>query len=126
MNGAPAFGSGLQSWLERAPGFNAEHIQTPLRMMGQSLGGTSYIISEWEIYSRLRHLHKPVEIAVMPDINRHPSHNTQNPRQIMAIQQSSLDWFSFWLMGREDASPQKREQYARWNRLRNLQTSSTP
>ena len=125
VNGASAFGSGLQSWLVRAPGFNAEHIHTPLRMMGQSLGGIAYLMSKWEIYSRLRYLKRPVEIAVMPDIDRHPAHNPQNPRQLMAIQDSSLDWLTFWLEGREDPNPQKREQYMRWHRLQELQTSST-
>jgi hypothetical protein len=120
MNGAAPFGAGLKQWLERAPGFNAEHMQAPLLMIGQSSNAITYIIGEWEIYSRLRFLHRPVEIYVMPDIDRHPSHNTQNPRQIVAIQERAIDWLSFWLTGREDSDPQKREQYVRWHALRAL------
>jgi hypothetical protein len=123
MNGAPAFGDGLQQWMTRAVGFNAEHIHTPLRMIGQS-GGTHYIIGKWEIYSRLRHLNKPVDMYVMPEANTHPSHTPQNPRQIIAIQEAAIDWLSFWLTGREDSSPDKREQYRRWRGFRD--SSSTP
>jgi hypothetical protein len=126
MNGAPPFGEGLKKWLVHAPGFNADHIHTPLHLMGQSMGGIPSILSKWEIYSRLRHFEKPVEISVMPDINRHPSHNTQNPRQIMAIQQTALDWLTFWLTGAENPKPLEPDQYERWHRFRAQQDSSTP
>jgi hypothetical protein len=123
MNGAPAFGPGLQEWLKRAPGFNADHIHTPLRIMGQS-SGISFIIGEWEIYSRLRHLHKPVEIYMMPDADKNPAHTPQNPRQIMAVQEGAIDWLSFWLTGREDLDPQKRSQYTRWRAFRRRQDAT--
>jgi hypothetical protein len=123
-NGATAFGAGLQEWLKHAPGFNAEHIHTPLRMIGQS-DGMPLIMAKWEIYSRLRYLKKPVEFYMMPQADKHPSHIPQNPRQITAIQEGVIDWFSFWLTGREDSSPQKREQYARWRAFAALQTAAT-
>jgi hypothetical protein len=117
MNGAPAFGDGLQQWLKRAPGFNAEHIRTPLRMIGQS-AGVEVIISKWEIYSRLHHLKKPVEMYLMPEADTHPSHTPQSPKQILAIQEGVLDWFTFWLSGREDPNPLKIDQYSRWRAFR--------
>ena len=116
-NGGPAFGVGLQKWLALAPGFNAERIHTPLRIIGLS-GGIPLIIGQWEIYSRLKYLKKPVEMVMMPDADTHPSHVPQNPRQIMAVQYGVIDWFSFWLTGREDSSPSKRAQYARWHAFR--------
>ncbi len=30
---------------------------------------------------------------------------------------ATWDWFNFWLQGREDASPAKRQQYERWHAL---------
>jgi hypothetical protein len=123
MNDGPAFGDGLQKWIARAVGFNAEHIHTPLYMIGQT-NGTQIIMSKWEIFSRLRYLKKPVEMYLMPEANTHPSHNPQNPRQIMAVQEKSIDWLTFWLTGREDPSPQKRDQYARWRVFRTSQASS--
>jgi dipeptidyl aminopeptidase/acylaminoacyl peptidase len=117
VNGAPAFGDGLQQWLKRAPGFNAEHIRTPLRMIGQS-AGVEVIMSKWETYSRLHYLKKPVEMYLMPEADTHPSHRPQSPKQILAIQEGVLDWFSFWLSGREDPNPQKIDQYSRWRTFR--------
>ena len=78
-NGADAFGPGLQEWIKNAPGFNAEHIHSPLLMIEQSQG-VPMIISQWEIFSRLRHLKKPVQMYVMPRANKHPSHLPQNPQ----------------------------------------------
>jgi len=123
MNGATAFGEGLQQWIARAPGFNAEHMHAPLRMIGQS-AGIGLIIGEWEIYSRLRHLKRPVEMYMMPGADKYPSHTPQNPRQIMGIQEGVIDWLSFWLTGREDPSPQKREQYERWQAYRAVQAEA--
>jgi hypothetical protein len=125
MNGAPAFGEGLQKWLARSAGFNAEHIHTPLYMIGQS-GGIQYIIGKWEIFSRLRYLKKPVEMYLMPEADTHPSHTPQNPRQIMAIQEAAVDWLNFWLTGREDLSPQKRDQYRRWRAFQQSSIVSDP
>jgi hypothetical protein len=125
MNDAPAFGNGLQKWLTRAVGFNAEHIHTPLLMTAQC-GGLEMIIAKWEIFSRLKYLKKPVELYLMPEADAHPTHSPQNPRQVLAIQEHALDWFSFWLTGREDPSPQKAEQYRRWQGLKSSSAVSNP
>jgi hypothetical protein len=124
-NGGPAFGAGLQTWLAHAPGFNAEHMHVPLMMIGQS-GGIVQIIGEWEVYSRLRHLNKPVQMYMMPQADKHPAHNTQNPRQIIAVQQKAIDWVDFWLTGREDSRPDRREQYTRWHRLTSSSAVANP
>ena len=118
VNGAEPFDEGLDLWLKNAPGFNVHRVHTPLRMVEQSLGLFG-VLAKWEIFSRLRYLKKPVEFYVAPD-TAHGAHTTQNPRQIMAIQQGTIDWFDFWLNGREDASPQKAQQYEQWRELRKL------
>lgn len=115
--GAPAFGPGLLRWLTEAPGYNAERVSAPLLMVGQSPSAVSYIMASWEMFSRLRYLNKPVEMYLMPDIDDHPSHTPQNPRQILALQRKVLDWFDFWLNSAEDPEPGKREQYSRWRNL---------
>jgi hypothetical protein len=125
MNGTSAFGAGLQDWVSRAPGFNVDHIHTPLLMIGQQ-SGLIAIIGSWEIYSRLRHLRRAVDLYVMPDADRFPSHLPQNPRQILSIQEHVIDWLSFWLTDREDPSAHKQAQYQRWHRFRELQTLARP
>ena len=117
--GARPFGDGLKVWLERAPAFNADKVRTPLRLQIES-GGLSTVLAKWEMFSRLRQLGKPVEFYVIPDVE-HGSHGLQNPAQCLAAQQGAVDWFDFWLNGREDLDPKKAQQYARWRKLRELQ-----
>lgn len=116
INGALPFGDGMKVWLERAPGFMADRIRTPLRLQRES-GGLSGLLGSWEMFNRLRLLDKPVEYFVIPDI-RNGSHALQNPAQCLAAQQGAVDWFDFWLNGNEDNDPEKRDQYSRWRELR--------
>lgn len=122
-NGGAPYGDGLKAWLENAPGFNADKVATPLRLQIES-AGLETILSKWEMFTRLRQLKKPVELYVAPDIE-HGSHGLQNPRQCLAVQQGAVDWFDFWLNGREDPDPAKAEQYARWQKLREQSRTSS-
>jgi dipeptidyl aminopeptidase/acylaminoacyl peptidase len=120
--GAPAFGAGLKTWLDRSTGFNVDVIHAPILLIGQSGGGMQgYILGEWEILGRLRELHRPVEMYLMPEIDTHPSHNPQNPDQVIAVQERTVDWFDFWLNGHEMSGVDKTTQYARWRLLRQQQ-----
>lgn len=117
INGAEPYAEGLLKWVERAPGFNAHHVTAPLLMIEQSHGGRGGVLAKWELFSRLRSLGKPVEMFVMPDV-LYGAHTTQNPRQILAVQERTIDWFDFWLNGREDTAPRKLAQYQGWRALR--------
>jgi hypothetical protein len=63
---------------------------------------------------------------LMPDVDTHPSHTPQSPKQILAIQDGVLDWFSFWLTGREDPNPEKFDQYQRWRTFRTSSAGTDP
>jgi hypothetical protein len=123
-NGAEPYGAGLQQWLENAPGFNADRIHAPLLMQVQS-NGIAGILGMWELFSRLRHLQRPVELYASPDL-LHAIHNTQNPGQIAGIQQRVVDWFEFWLRGSEDPDPEKSAQYRRWEELCDMHKAASP
>jgi dipeptidyl aminopeptidase/acylaminoacyl peptidase len=112
------FGDGLKTWLDESPAFNVERIRTPLQQLlySPSEGNASFLL-HWEMFSRLRFLHKPVELYVIPDI-KHGSHEIQNPRQQLALQGRALDWWRFWLLDEEDADESKSEQYKSWRALR--------
>lgn len=116
IHGDRPFGRGLGKWIERAPGFNAERVRTPLLTIVQSTGMLDVLL-KWELFARLRYLGKAVEMYVMPDA-MYGAHCTQHPKQILAVQQRSIDWFDFWLNGREDANESKIRQYERWRVLR--------
>jgi dipeptidyl aminopeptidase/acylaminoacyl peptidase len=123
--GAPAYGSGLKTWLDHATGFNVDAIHAPVLLIGQSAGARVIILEQWEILSLLRHLKRPVEMYVMPEIEAHPSHYPQNPRQVMAVQERAVDWFDFWLNGHEMPGKEKAAQYERWRRLRSEQAEGS-
>lgn len=119
MHGAAPFGTGLQAWIDKAPGFGADRVRTPLLKIEQSHALLGVLV-KWEIFARLRYLKKPVEYYVLPNA-RHGVHNTQNPAQIIAVMERSADWFAFWLTGSQDPAPHKRAQYVRWRELRALE-----
>lgn len=118
-NGGHPFGEGIRTWADMAPGFNADHVHSPLRMELDS-GPIDLILCAWEMFSNLRYLQKPVELFVIPDI-QHGVHILQNPAQRLASQGGTVDWFCFWLKNEEDSDPAKAAQYARWRKLRDLQ-----
>jgi len=117
--GATPFGDGVGVWMREAPGFNADKVRTPLRLELDS-GPISGILTQWEMFSALRFLRKPVELFVIPDIE-HGVHILQNPAQRLASQGGTVDWFCFWLKNEEDPDPTKACQYVRWRELRKLQ-----
>lgn len=112
------FGKGLKSWLEGSPNFLLEHVHGPVMLEAMSsLSGTQ---SQWEIYSLLKQLRKPVELYVVPEARDRGSHPMVLPRQKLASLEQLVDWFDFWLNGREQDDPAKAEQYQRWRKLREL------
>jgi len=117
-NGARAIGDGVEAWMRMAPGFNADKVHTPLRMEIDT-GPVDSVLRDWELFSNLRYLRKPVELFVIPDIRR-GVHVLQNPAQRLASQGATVDWFCFWLKGEEDSTPSKQAEYDRWRKLKML------
>ncbi|RDS85053.1 hypothetical protein DWU98_03715 [Dyella monticola] len=120
-DGSEPFGAGLKDWLEHAPTFNVEHIRAPLLLMvtDSFAGKAAPLAMQWEMFSRLRHLNKPVELYVIPNIER-GDHHPQNPTQLLALQERTMDWWLYWLKDERDPDKLKRQQYAAWDRLRIL------
>ena len=108
------FRDGFGLWLERAPGFNTGRVKTPLRSETYSLQG---VLTHWEMHIALKMLKKPTELVIFQD----GAHELVKPRQRYASLQGNVDWFSFWLQGKEDPDAEKAEQYARWRELKKLQ-----
>lgn len=120
VNGGAPFGATLAEWLKATPGFNAERIRTPLLQIEQSSALVGVVL-RWELFERLRYLNKPVELWVIPNASL-GVHNTQNPEQLIAIQSRVIEWFRFWLTDEESIDRAQQTQYARWRRLRLLQS----
>lgn len=115
-NAAP-FGEGLKTWLSDAPGFNLDKVQVPVRLVAL---GPYALLSQWEWYTGLTLQKKPVELVLIP----HGTHLGGIVSARMLEEQGLVDWFSFWLQGKEDPDPAKRDQYSRWEALRNLRPAA--
>ena len=114
MVGAPPFGSGLPTWLKRAPLFNIDKMSAALQVV--ALGRPSLLFM-WEPYAAMRYLNKPVDLILL----NNDEHVLTNPLARLASQGGTVDWFRFWLQDHEDPDPAKAEEYKRWRELRKLQ-----
>lgn len=101
----PAFWRNMS--LER----NASRINTPILMQ---LADDEFRLS-LEAFGALHEFNKPVEMYVYPG----EFHVKWQPVHRRAVYARNLDWFSFWLQGKEDPAPAKAAQYARWRAMRN-------
>ena len=122
VNGGKPWGAGLVNWAARSPTFNLDKVKAPLLVT--ALGRFS-LMSGWEPYAGLHRLGKPVEMQWLRRENA--THVLTRPSQRYLSQQSAVDWFDFWLNGREDpapADPARSERFARWRELRKLQQAA--
>jgi dipeptidyl aminopeptidase/acylaminoacyl peptidase len=110
--GKPPFGDGLQAWVDDAPTFHLEKVETPLLMWDSELP-----LWQWDWYAVLRRLKKPVEYWVFPQ-GAHEAYRVSDRLRSNGL---LVDWFQFWLLGQEDTESRKADQYRRWERLCDLQ-----
>jgi dipeptidyl aminopeptidase/acylaminoacyl peptidase len=114
VNGVEPIGTGLNSWLERAPAFNLDKVSTPVRI--ENYGPRSYLGS-WEWYSVLTRLGKPVDFIWIPQ----GTHLLVKPWDRLTSQQGNVDWFRFWLFGNTCGGTEN-GTCARWRELASLTT----
>lgn len=114
--GAQPYGEGLDQWMAHVPGLRTDRIQAPVLI---AAGDPGHLLPLWGLYAPLRQQGKAVELQYI----RGGQHNLIKPLQILAHQELIVDWFDFWLNGREDPSTGKLDQYRRWRGFR--ESSST-
>jgi len=110
VNGGKPSRENLPSWLDRAPGFNMERVETPVRIEGY--GNFAYLAA-WEWYRRLTEQKKPVELIFLPD----GTHLLVKPWERLTSLEGNVDWFVFWLKGEESNDENKKSEFERWRRL---------
>lgn len=108
--GAPTFDS-LCEWFMRNPMYHLNRTTAAVRI--EAIGPDS-LLGLWETYATLRNGKRPVDLIYYP----YGSHVLKKPRERLASQGGSVDWFRFWLQGYEDPKLEKVEQYRRWRALR--------
>lgn len=110
--GGPPYGATYKNYERLSPALNVANMQIPLlREYGPVIGFQSL-----EFYAAAKRYGKQVEQYIYPD----EPHIFSQPVHRIASMQRNLDWFNFWLQGKEDADPAKTEQYKRWRELKKL------
>lgn len=110
VNGG-AFWSRKEAWLEHAPSFNIDRVQTP------SLFAFNNKQSLWqalEIVGAFRLNNRPLELICFPE----GEHQLQRPRERFASMDATVDWMSFWLLGEQHSGSGKADRYERWQGMR--------
>jgi dipeptidyl aminopeptidase/acylaminoacyl peptidase len=88
-----------------------KRISTPLLYEAHGVWAVEHAAG---MHDRLEAWGRPNEILYLATA----PHELILPQHRMTSLQTSLDWWEFWLMGREDQTPEKRDMYAHWHRLR--------
>lgn len=97
-------------WRPLSLGLNASRLATPLLMQ---LADDEYLLA-LDSFMSLREQNQPVEMFVFPGEH----HIKVQPAHRLAIYLRNLDWFSFWLLGKETNRTGDTTQLARWRALR--------
>jgi dipeptidyl aminopeptidase/acylaminoacyl peptidase len=111
LNGASPFGQGLYQWVRNTSDFQLDRIKTPVRLEAY---GPPTLLFNWEWFSGLSHLHKPVDLIYIPE----GTHELKKPSHRLISQGGDVDWMSFWIENYEEPYPGKADQYRRWRDLR--------
>ncbi|HEX6716993.1 MAG TPA: Atxe2 family lasso peptide isopeptidase [Pyrinomonadaceae bacterium] len=99
-----------ERWRELSPALNARRIKAPLLINVAD----SEVLPTLMLWNSLKDLNKPVEMFVYAD----ESHIKHQPRHRYEIYERNLDWFNFWLRGKENVDTAKHQQYERWKAMR--------
>jgi hypothetical protein len=75
------------------------------------------LTTDYEVFSGLNRLNKPVELYYYPNEGHTPEH----PQARLGTMQRSVDWYRFWLQGYERPDPEDASQYVRWEKMRSVQ-----
>lgn len=106
----PLGGPDDRSWKPVSLDMNVDRIDTPILI---NASDAEYHAAMATVVS-FADAGKPVEMYVYPDehhVKWYPAHRQE-------IWVRNVDWFNYWLNGKEDGSAEKRRQYERWRALR--------
>jgi hypothetical protein len=79
-------------------------------------------LSALPLWSAVHDEGKAIEMYVFPD----DTHMLMQPIHMLVNFERQMDWFKFWLKQEEDTAAAKRDQYERWNRLREAVQRTAP
>jgi dipeptidyl aminopeptidase/acylaminoacyl peptidase len=110
--GGPPYGETLKNYLSFSMTLNASRIRAPVLMEYDAIES----LAAMEYYEAMQHYGVPVDFFIYPN----DGHVTERPEHRFVSLQRNLDWFEFWLLGKENDASSKGGQYLRWQQLRTL------
>jgi dipeptidyl aminopeptidase/acylaminoacyl peptidase len=116
--GGPPWGTTLKNYVSFSPTLNGDKVSAPL-LIQASNEDAQY---ELQMYTALRRNSRPVDMMVYLG----DGHSLESPEHRFQSMDLNLDWFEFWLNGREDPDVEKAEQYRRWEKLCDMQKAGNP
>jgi dipeptidyl aminopeptidase/acylaminoacyl peptidase len=108
----PPEGEDAAKWQKISSALSVQRILSPLLI---NAAESEYLI-DMELINTLRQTNKPVQMFIYAG----ELHLKNQPKHRYEIYERNVDWFNFWLEGKEDRHPAKAEQYMRWHELRKL------
>lgn len=114
----PATRPNVDFWKDFSFAVSGARADTPLLMLLSDHEASS----AFESIEALREYGKPVEAYIYPD----ESHIKSEPLHKLSVGERSIDWFAFWLQGKEDPDPAKVAQYTRWRSMRAVRAHAAP
>lgn len=91
---------------------NAERVNTPLLV---NVSDSEHPRALKEVVALIEK-GNPIEMVVYPN----EGHVKWQPAHRMSVYERNVDWLNYWLRGVEDPNPAKSRQYARWQKLRDI------
>lgn len=121
-NEGPPFGDTMPKWVRNDPSLHTDCVHSALRI--ETYGPT--VLGNWDIYALLRRQYKPVEMIVVPN----GEHSLSIPSDRMVSLQGNVDWYAFWLTGKDRKVPLQASetaeslatQYANWRQMESMKT----
>lgn len=107
--GSPYEEAATYNYRRWSPTFRAAHAAGPILQQVGMLWEPQV-----EFFMSLRDAGVPTELFIFPG----ETHQFHDPRNRLRAMEQNLDWFDFWLLGKESDDPRKSEQYQRWRKLR--------
>lgn len=112
FGGSPYDAKAVPNYQRLSPTFRAKLAAGPV--LQQVAAG---LASQLELHVALRQAGNPSELVYYPN----ETHLFHQPRHQLTAMQENIDWFDFWLLGKEDPDPAKAQQYKRWRAMRGAQ-----
>lgn len=103
-----SFWNAKKVWLEREPSFNVDRIRAPVMM---AVHGTTGLVWAADQIGSFMLNRKALEYIIFPE----GGHYLGRPLERIASQNATIEWMSFWLLGK---MPDDSERSIRWIRMK--------